>query len=162
MVVNHAPIWIESLFSIDPLPCDRREKIPRKSVEDLSASVTTQSSPFERARWFPVPTERFGAPPSFLRTSLSSPLEKDVAAARKGSTIKMSGWFSRAYNSAKGAVSASASGASASVRERAAGVLSRVAAVADDKVRWTRSRLTGRQSFEDAVSTRFKSLSALS
>ena len=65
----------------------------------------------------------------------------------------MSGWFSRAYNSAKGAVSASGSSAAASVRERAAGVLSRVAAVADDKVRWTRSRLTGRQSFEDAVST---------
>ena len=65
-------------------------------------------------------------------------------------------WFSRALTSAKEAVgSVNVRGVGDSARSLAGGVLSSVARVADDKVRRVgksvHARLTGRQSFEDAV-----------
>ena len=72
-------------------------------------------------------------------------------------TSKMSSWFSRAISSAKEAVgSVNVRGVGDSARSLAGGVLSSVARVADDKVRRVgkslHARVTGRQSFEDAVS----------
>ena len=69
-------------------------------------------------------------------------------------------WFSRALSSAKEAVgSVNVRGVGDSARSLAGGVLSSVARVADDKVRRVgksvHARLTGRQSFEDAVREAF-------
>lgn len=71
-------------------------------------------------------------------------------------------WFSRALTSAKEAVgSVNVRGVGDSARSLAGGVLSSVARVADDKVRRygksLHARVTGRQSFEDAVSHLFAS-----
>lgn len=96
-----------------------------------------------------------------------------MASARRAALVVAAAamsWFSRALTSAKeavGSVSARSAGSGASgdrttthslvdsARAMAGGVLSSVARVADDKVRRVgkslHARVTGRQSFEDAV-----------